>query len=140
MIVQSGSDWQLEHLRLLKPILVAQQEKAKQFWERMRWLQWLTLPAYLGWLGIWLLAYRSEEIWQAMWIVKTAPSLATRRQKYLAFFALPRLRQFAAMHLWWLQHGNYFRWVVCTAVVGSMFVYAAIAFVLCVTYGSWMVG
>lgn len=129
MAMRSGTDWQLEYLHQLRQILEFQQEQAKRFWERTRWLRWLTFPAYLSWLGVWLLAYRSEEIWQAMWTVKTTPSRATKRQKVLGFFALPRLRRLAAVHLWWLRHGNYFSWVICTAVVASVFIYTVMFFI-----------
>jgi hypothetical protein len=97
------SDWQLDYLRLLRKLLDTEREAAERLWQRTRWVRWLTLPAFPVWVGLRAFINHSEEVWQAMWVMKTNPAQATDRERMLAHLGMPRLRWMAYAQLLWMR-------------------------------------
>lgn len=98
-----ASDWQLDYLRLLRKLLDTEREAAERVWQRTRWVRWLTLPAFPVWVGLRAFIDHSEEVWQAMWVMKTNPAQATARQRMLAHWSMPRLQRMATAQLLWVR-------------------------------------
>lgn len=96
-----ASDWQMGYLYQLRSLLDAEREEAERLWQRTRWLRLLTLPMWPAWMGLRASIDHSEEVWQAMWTLKTNPAHATARQRMLAYWSMPRTRQLAYAQLYW---------------------------------------
>lgn len=124
----TDSSWRAEYLRLLRATLDAQQDAAQQLWKRTRWLRWFTLPALPMWLGLRVYIDHSEAVWQAMWIVETAPERATARQHLQAYFGMPRTRGLAHAQLRWVR--VMLREVVWLCVAVSLCVYLTVGLVV----------
>lgn len=96
-------DWQLDYLYSLRNLLDTEREAAERVWRRTRWVRWLTIPAFPVWVGLRAFIDHSDEVWQAMWVMKTNPAQATDRERMLARWGMPRLRWMAYAQLLWVR-------------------------------------
>lgn len=98
---QEASDWQIDYLYQLRSLLDTEREEAERLWQRTRWLRLLTFPMLPAWMGLRAFIDHGEEVWQAIWIMKTNPDQATARQRVLAYWSMPRTRWMAYAQLHW---------------------------------------